>query len=47
MNKVEQLKAILHRLKELRRQGKEEGIDEKIGEVQLELRKHLRRQFEL
>ena len=27
---------------EFRRKGGEEGIDQKIGEVQLELRRHLR-----
>ena len=40
--KVKQLRAILHRLMELRRQGGEEGINQKIAEVQLELRKHIR-----
>ena len=41
LSKVEQLRAILRRLMEFRRQG-EEGINEKIAEVQLELRKHIR-----
>ena len=41
---VEQLRAILRRLMEIRRQGGEKGINEKIAEVQLELRRHLRGQ---
>ena len=39
--KVEQLRAILRRLMELRNQGEEEGINEKIAEVQLELREFI------
>ena len=42
LSKVEQLRAILQRLREFKKQGGEEGIDQKIGEVQLELRRHLR-----
>ena len=41
-SKVEQLRIILRRLMEFKRQGGEEGIDRKIGEVQLELRRQLR-----
>ena len=44
LSEVEQLRATLRRLMEIRRQGKEEGINEKIAEVQLELRRHLRGQ---
>ena len=39
---MDQLRAILKRLMEIRRQGGEEGINEKIADVQLELRRHLR-----
>ena len=42
LSKIEQLKEILRRLMEFKRKGGEAGIDQKIGEVQLELRKHLR-----
>ena len=42
LSKIEQLRAILRRLMEFKKQGGEEGIDQKIGEVQLELRRHLR-----
>ena len=42
LTKVEQLQAILRRLMELRRQGEKDGINQKIAEVQMELRKHLR-----
>ena len=42
LSKEVQLRAILMRLMEIRRQGGEEGINEKIAEVQLELRRHLR-----
>ena len=46
LNKVEQLKAILRKLREFKKQGGGEGIDQKIAEVQLELRRHLREQIE-
>ena len=42
LSKIEQLRIILRRLMDYKRQGGEEGIDQKIGEVQLELRRHLR-----
>ena len=42
LSKIEQLKEILRRLMEFTRNGGEAGIDQKIGEVQLELGKHLR-----
>ena len=44
MNKIEELKMILRRLKEIRNQEGGEGINEKIVDVQLELRRHLREQ---
>ena len=44
LSEEEQLRAILMRLMEIRRQGGAEGINEKIAEVQLELRKHLQGQ---
>ena len=44
MNKIEELKIILRRLMEIRSQGGGEGINEKIVDVQLELRRHLREQ---
>ena len=46
MNKIEQLKEILKRLMEFKRKGGEAGIDQKIGEVQLELRRHLREEID-
>ena len=45
MNKIEELKMILRRLKEIRNQEGGEGINEKIVDVQLELRRHLREQW--
>ena len=41
MSKVEQLKAILSRLREFKRQGGE-GIEEKIEDVEQELKKYLK-----
>ena len=46
MNKIEQLREILKRLREFKRKGGEAGIDQKIGEVQLELRRHLREEID-
>ena len=42
MSKVEQLKAILSRLREFKRQGGGEGIEEKIEDVEQELKKYLK-----
>ena len=42
LSKVEQLREILRRLMEFKKKGGVVGIDKKIGEVQLELRRHLR-----
>ena len=43
MSKTEQLKAILGKFKEYKRQGGQDGIDEKIQEVERELKEHLKR----
>ena len=42
MSKLEQLKAILSRLREFKRQGGKDGIEEKIKDVEQELRKYLK-----
>ena len=41
MSKVEQLQAILSKFREYKRQGGGEGIEEKIKDVEQELRKYL------
>ena len=42
--KVEELKAILNRLRKIKKQGQVEGIDEKIAEVEKELEKYVVKQ---
>ena len=44
MRKVEELKAILNRLRKIKKQGQQEGIDEKIAEVEKELEKYVVKQ---
>lgn len=44
LSKVDQLKAILQRLKKFKQQGGDEGIDQKIDEVQSELKRHLKKE---
>ena len=44
MRKVEELKAILNRLRKIKKQGQSEGIDEKIAEVEKELEKYVVKQ---
>ena len=42
MEKVEQLKEILNRLRELKQQGEEDGIEEKIADVEKTLEEYLK-----
>ena len=42
MEKIETLKGILNRLRELKQQGEEDGIEEKIAEVERTLQKYLK-----
>ena len=43
MSRTDQLKVILNRLKEYKRQGGQDGIDEKIREVERDLKEELKR----
>ena len=47
MRKIEELKAILNRLRTIKKQGQQEGIDEKIAEVEEELGKYIVKQDSL
>ena len=45
MLKIEQLKAILSRLQDLKQQGEDNGVDEKIAEVKKTLEEHIKYPF--